>query len=996
MSNTDKGQVKKLEKKQFIVLVILVLLVSVSTCFALFKASLNETKLLLETTVKSNVRMIESIYAHEKIISSDTARAITIAQFISAYTNFHEELLELGESFEFLLGERDGEYIRFIVKHAQEERSHQGTGESILAQINDALPMNMALDGESGYIIGSNHDGHEVLAVYRAMPELQLGIVAKIRTEEIRQPFLQTGIFVTIFAIIVAYFFHKKMFSPLYRSLILGWNELETAIVSRTSETTEALSNLKLSNSHLAEQMEARLHSENVLKAELATSSSLVEVIQYTLRDGSAREILLGVLDILMRIEWLRIVKKGAIFLYTDKENALQMKAQIGLSTAVLRECNSVQLGVCLCGRAGLTQKPLHKSHCDDDHDVRYDGMLDHGHYCIPIVCNGTLMGVLNLYLEAGHEKNEREVEFLTSVSSVLAGLVKRKNQEGDRLKYERAVQGNNSGVAFISSEWLITYANEAFLRMFGNPDMNDVLGRHFEELQDGITEYNGEFYEGMRKVLGQTGIWKGEMKCRGRDGRHFFAHIIIQPLQDDHNEQTIYTCGFRDISGDRDNEKRMREMTLRDSLTGVHNRLAFDERLHQCTLKVTRGGQQTHAVMYIDLDEFKKVNDELGHSAGDQLIKTATERMRAIIRDTDTLARLGGDEFAVILIDIKTADVARRTAIKIIESLSEVFELEEGKASIGCSIGISVFPKDGGDVQALVKAADTAMYSAKMAGRGQYRFASKKMIKLNDALNQLERDMKTALDAGDQFFLEWQPKICLRSGEIVGAEALIRWNHPTRGLVNPGDFIPVAEGTDMIITIGWWVLNEVVRQGSEWISKGLPPLKISANLSPRQFQGNELASRVKEALSRHGYNPEYLELEITETTVASNINRAVRQMYKVTELGVVFSLDDFGTGYSSLTQLRELPVRVLKIDRSFIMNNNTVMMESIVALAHKMGLSVIAEGVEKPDQLLWLRSIGCDEAQGYFCGKPLSAIDFADLLSRQPNPMECFILDNQ
>jgi diguanylate cyclase (GGDEF)-like protein len=423
------------------------------------------------------------------------------------------------------------------------------------------------------------------------------------------------------------------------------------------------------------------------------------------------------------------------------------------------------------------------------------------------------------------------------------------------------------------------------------------------------------------------------------------------------------------------------------DALTGLPNRNLLHDRLRQAVY--SQRNPRAIAVVFMDLDHFKFVNDSLGHSVGDKLLKGMGERLRSVLREGDTVGRVGGDEFVLILNDQANEEVIFRAMQRISAKVAEPIDVEGKELYVTCSAGISLYPQDGPDVDTLLKHADAAMYRAKEHGRNNFQFYTSEM---NDRVNErlsLEHALRRALER-HEFLLHYQQKNDLRTGAIIGAEALVRWNHPEWGLVRPARFIPLAEETGLIVPLGEWVLGEACRQARAWMDSGLKPGVVSVNLSARQFRQEGLVRVVSRILEETRLDPSLLEFELTESMVMHNVEAAITTLQGLKSLGVALSVDDFGTGYSSLSYLRQLPVDTLKIDRSFVRDigagenpDDGVIAQAIISLGHSLRLKVIAEGVETDAQLRFLKRHGCDELQGFLYGEAVAPADYAKLLER-------------
>jgi diguanylate cyclase (GGDEF)-like protein len=443
----------------------------------------------------------------------------------------------------------------------------------------------------------------------------------------------------------------------------------------------------------------------------------------------------------------------------------------------------------------------------------------------------------------------------------------------------------------------------------------------------------------------------------------------------------------LRDISERKQVEERILHMARHDTLTGLPNRSLIDDRLAQA-IDAAQRRNGTVAVAFIDLDGFKLVNDGLGHNAGDELLKVVAGRMSDCVRASDSVGRFGGDEFVLVLPEVSEGGGAPAIIERIREAVVEAIVLGGKEVRVSCSIGVAMYPRDGADADTLLMNADAAMYRAKELGKNNCQFYAREMnASIEEKLVLLE-GLRAALREG-QFRLLYQPKVDLRTGRIFGAEALVRWLHPQHGVIGPDRFIPLAEESGMIVALGEWVMQTACRQNMAWQLAGLAPLRVSVNVSARQFEEPRLAERVARALSDSGLAAHWLELEVTESLIMRDLQRSVDTMRELKAMGVALSIDDFGTGYSSLSALKSFPIATLKIDKSFVRDlansiDDQAIASAIIALAHRLNMRVIAEGVETEQQRSFLRDNGCDEMQGYLFSEPIPADQLQRMLETQ------------
>jgi diguanylate cyclase (GGDEF)-like protein/PAS domain S-box-containing protein len=603
------------------------------------------------------------------------------------------------------------------------------------------------------------------------------------------------------------------------------------------------------------------------------------------------------------------------------------------------------------------------------------------------IACNGQHYGRYAVWGRSIYDDGDRQ--HLASLATLTANLL---HMHGQALRSTHAyadierqlahqtqiLDQINESVLTMDQMGYITSWNKGAERLFGYSAL-EAVGRSILFLYvDEDTAFHDAFMEQGGQVM--------EVRRRKKSGEVFWASMSLSPLKDMNGKPSGLIAYLSDITERKRTEEKLHELAYRDALTSLPNRALLTKLLDQ-SIAVAQRNESSGCVLFVDLNRFKPINNALGRGIGDELLRQVAQRFRTALREQDVVARLSGDEFAVGLFDLHQHFEATTVARKLQASLLEPFTIEGHHLRVGCSIGVSVYPQDGADAETLLRLADIAMARAKQGGNGDdesVAFYSREMNHDMQERMRLESDLRNALTNGE-LLLYYQPKFEIGSTHIKGAEALVRWLHPQRGLVQPADFIPLAESTGLIVPLGEWVLEEACTQAAQWMRAGIPPFRLAVNVSAREFSPS-LPSRVAATLDRHGLDPSWLELEITESTLMRDIERVIDIMEKITALGVSLSLDDFGTGYSSLSYLKRFPIDTLKIDRSFTTGipedgNDCAIASTIISIGQQLGHRVIAEGVETAEQLEFLRGAGCDEVQGYLFSRPLAALPFEQAL---------------
>ncbi|WP_319242143.1 EAL domain-containing protein [uncultured Propionivibrio sp.] len=556
----------------------------------------------------------------------------------------------------------------------------------------------------------------------------------------------------------------------------------------------------------------------------------------------------------------------------------------------------------------------------------------------------------------------------------------RRKTEAQLRLAFE-AIRQSGEGILMTDARHVILSVNPAFEAKTGYA-ADEVLGKTPAFLASGRND--ADFYREMQARIEETGVWQGEIWNQRKNGEAYPEWLNVSGVRDNDGPPGNYVYVYSDMTERVEAQQRIDMLAHHDPLTGLPNRVLLRDRVEQAMAQASRL-QSRVALMFLDLDRFKTINDSLGHPVGDELLKEAVNRLKRCVRDSDTISRQGGDEFMIVLNDVRDGDAVARVAEHIQQQMREPVDIEGHRLSTSFSIGVSIFPDDGQDFDTLLKKADTAMYHAKEAGRNGHRFFTEQMNRRVVEHLTMETQLRRALENGE-FILHYQPQMDLNEGTIVGVEALIRWNSREHGLVSPARFIPVAEESGLIVPIGAWVLREACRQAREWQLAGIDPFVMAVNLSAVQFRHHDLINSVINALVLSDLDSQWLELELTESILIQDAEATLEAIRRLKSLGIKLSVDDFGTGYSSLTYLKRFSVDKLKIDQSFVRDlardpEDAAIVRAIIQMAHSLRLRTIAEGVETEELASLLRVFHCDEIQGFWLARPMPAREMEDFL---------------
>ena len=605
----------------------------------------------------------------------------------------------------------------------------------------------------------------------------------------------------------------------------------------------------------------------------------------------------------------------------------------------------------------------------------------------VPLNRNGTPYGVFSIYAgdtNAFDEAAQRLLlEMAMNISFALDNFDRntaRFNAENSLILRTQAMEQSPNSIIVTDFKANIEYVNATFIQNTGYTS-EEVLGQNPRLLKSGNTPEHA--YDEMWKALVRQEKWQGEFINKRKDGTNYIYSINVAPVIDHKGKTTHYIAIEEDISEKKKTQEKIHYLANFDPLTGLPNRIQMDDHL-QYTLNIAKRNEGKFALIFLDLDHFKSINDTLGHSVGDLLLMELAKRLSAAVREEDTVSRMGGDEF-VLLLPETDLNGAAQVAQKLLASIANPFQLADHELTVTASLGIALYPSDGTDIETLSKNADVAMYRAKQEGRNAYCFFTHEMQKNSQRNLEISNALHTALQR-NEFHLVYQPQFSAKYGVLLGAEALIRWEHPQLGFVSPAEFIPIAEDNGTILSIGEWVLHTAVFQAALWHQNGIS-ITMAVNLSAVQFRHPNLPTLITDILQQSKLPSQYLEIELTERVAMHDPQDAIKVMNTLHDIGIRMSIDDFGTGYSSLSYLKQFKVYKLKIDQSFVRDISTntedkAIVKAVIQLAHSLELITIAEGVETLDQLQYLKQQGCDEIQGYYYSKPLLPEQFESFIS--------------
>lgn len=610
----------------------------------------------------------------------------------------------------------------------------------------------------------------------------------------------------------------------------------------------------------------------------------------------------------------------------------------------------------------------------------------------LPLKDKNQVLGVLAIYEQEPHEFDPDQLELFEELADDIAYGVVTLRTRNAREHADQALRATEDKLAAIlnSIDNIVWSASESGL-LYANPVLEKIYGRPLADFyQDKNLWFSVVHPDDRNRLtdafskLQQGGALTQQYRIIRPDGEVRWLEDRIKAVMDERGNVLRFDGVASDISERKQYEGRIEYLATHDALTGLANRHLLGDRLAQAIARSSRS-QHLLALLFLDIDRFKDINDSFGHVFGDQLLQQVAVRLKENVREGDTVSRQGGDEFIIVLTDLQKPEDVVVIASKILHAFSSPFIVGSRRLYVTTSIGATLYPNDSTDIETLLKNADIAMYRAKRESGNDFRFYSSEMSVTTKERVELETALRWAVER-QEFELFYQPKVALNDGRVVGVEALIRWHHPDLGLVSPVHFIPMAEELGLIVPIGKWVLRTACSQLKQWQEAGLPPITVSVNISARQFRQEGLVKAITDILQETGLDPRYLELELTESMVLNSADKSTVTLHELKALGVELSIDDFGTGYSNLSYLKRFPVDRLKIDQSFVQDivndsDDAAIAYLIISLGHSLNLKVIAEGVETAEQLAFLHNNHCDEIQGYYCSQPVSANDFVSLM---------------
>jgi len=706
--------------------------------------------------------------------------------------------------------------------------------------------------------------------------------------------------------------------------------------------------------------------------------------------ESGINEVLHSILETILQLPWLD-ANAGGVFLADSESRQLRLAAEVNFSPSIKKTCSKVNYGHCLCGRVAESTEVLHVDCVDKRHETHYEGMCDHGHYVVPVKLREQLLGVMVLYINTGHAYNPAEVQVLVNFAGVIALLIHTTKIRQEKQLTDLILAHSSHGVTITDPNRKIQWVNQAFEKVSGYSS-EEVIGKTPAILKSGL--HGSNFYTTMWRSIDEQGHWEGEIWNRRKNGEIYPEWLNIVALKSNCGKVLRYAGMFIDLSPIRTAEEKIHRLAYYDSITGLANASLLHKKLEQMLSK-SRSKHDRIIVLTLDLDHFHEINAGLGRRVGDAVLCEAARRISGVIKGAIE-ARMGADEFVIAYWQQHESDetlllLITNLAMVLIKQLQASFKFEQHELVLDSSIGIAWGSGQDTNAESLLRRSAIALTHCKKHSRGGYQLHNREMEQQANYRRFLGAAIGKAIER-DELFLVYQPQLD-RQGQVIGAEVLLRWHSEEHGNIPPDIFIGIAEERGFIIDIGRWVLERTLEQMANWHKAGLCDSgcfqRLAVNVSPHQILSKNIVSEFARACASHGFPPESIELEITETGITQYSDHVIEHLQALSDMGFKIAIDDFGTGQSSLSRLHHFPVDILKIDRSFVNNmensvSDAALVKSIIDMAHTLGFQVIAEGVEEASQLIMLMEFGCDIFQGYYFSKPVSADEFMNYAKQQ------------
>lgn len=716
------------------------------------------------------------------------------------------------------------------------------------------------------------------------------------------------------------------------------------------------------------------------------------ELIELIEGDSAAglKEVLHSILETILQLPWLS-TNAGGIFMTNPSGRQLVLAAEINFSPSIKATCSRVDFGHCLCGRVAESTELLHAPCVDERHETRYDGMCDHGHYVVPIKLQNQLLGVMVLYIDTGHAYDANEVCVLENFAGIIALLIYSAQINQEKQLADLILAHSTHGVVITDRQQRIQWVNQAFEKVSGYT-IEEARGMTPAILRSG--RHGADFYAAMWRSIEEHGFWEGEVWNRRKNGEIYPEWLNVVALKNDRGDTLRYAGMFVDLTPIKAAEEKIHRLAYYDDVTGLPNTSLLHEKLGEM-LSRSRADDSRVVILTLDLDHFHETNAWLGRRVGDAVLREASRRISGAAKDA-IVARMGADEFVIAYLETCEDDEtiqahADRLAASLNERLQGPFSFEQHDLTLESSIGIAWGKGEDMNAESLLQRAAIALAHCKAHSRGGHQLHNPEMEQEANYRRFLGTAIGKAI-ARDELFLVYQPQLD-RRGRVIGAEVLLRWCNKEHGNIPPDVFIGIAEERGVIIEIGRWVFERTLDQMARWREADLCDSgcfqRLAINVSPHQILSKNIVEEFARACGIRGFQPDSIELEITETGIMQYSDHVIEHLHALSELGFKIAIDDFGTGHSSLSRLRNFPLNVLKIDRSFVNNMTTdtsdaALVKSIIDMAHTLGFQVVAEGVEDALQLSMLMAFGCDIFQGYYFSRPVCADEFIEYARRK------------